>query len=149
MKIDEKLSTIQVEFKAHKSKFNSFGKYNYRSAEDILEALKPFNEKYKVHFTINEHFIDSSNGPVIVSIAKITDSVSGNFVEAKGIAGVEKAGGMQLPQAYGSASSYAKKYSLGNLLLIDDTQDADTMAPQKKQAKASTTKPPANNEFGF
>jgi hypothetical protein len=54
LSLHEKLSKIQVEFKANKSKFNSFGKYNFRSAEDILEALKPYNEKYGVSFTINE-----------------------------------------------------------------------------------------------
>ena len=55
----EKLSKIQIEFKAKKSRFNSFGKYNFRSAEDILEALKPINEKYRVYFPINENFIST------------------------------------------------------------------------------------------
>ena len=57
MNIHEKLSLIQQEFKAKKSRYNSFGKYNFRSAEDILEALKPFNEKYKVYFTVNEKYL--------------------------------------------------------------------------------------------
>ena len=56
MTIHEKLSLIQQEFKAKKSRFNSFGKYNFRSAEDILEALKPFNKKYNVYFTVNEKY---------------------------------------------------------------------------------------------
>jgi len=123
MKISEKLSKIQVEFKSNKSKYNSFGKYNFRSAEDILEALKPFNDKYKVHFTINEKLLTDG---VIKSIAKIIDNESLLSIKATAIVGVDfEQKGMQVPQKYGSASSYGKKYALGNLLLIDDTQDSD------------------------
>ena len=123
--LNEKLSKIQVEFKANKSKFNSFGKYNFRSAEDILEALKPYNEKYGVSFTINESLI-CENPPVLKSTASIIDNNGINFIKAIAIVGVDlQQKGMQVPQQYGSASSYGKKYALGNLLLIDDTQDAD------------------------
>lgn len=121
-----KLSRIQVEFKANKSRYNSFGKYNFRSAEDILEGLKPFNEKYGVYFTINEDYIYSHELPVIISRASIHDAFSENSIEVKAIVGVDlQQKGMQTPQAFGSASSYGKKYALGNLLLIDDTADAD------------------------
>ena len=72
MTLFEKLSAIQVEFKANKSRYNSFGKYNFRSAEDILEGLKPFNEKYKVFFTISEK-IDSGQVPILISTAAIHD----------------------------------------------------------------------------
>jgi hypothetical protein len=121
-----KLSRIQVEFKANKSRYNSFGKYNFRSAEDILEGLKPFNEKYGVYFTINEDYIYSHDLPVIISKAAIHDAFSENSIEVKAIVGVDlQQKGMQTPQAFGSASSYGKKYALGNLLLIDDTADAD------------------------
>jgi len=123
MTIHEKLSLIQTEFKAKKSRYNSFGKYNFRSAEDILEALKPFNKKYNVYFTVNEKYLGDS---VIESTATIFDSEGGNFVPATAIVGVDlNQKGMQVPQQFGSASSYAKKYALGNLLLIDDTQDSD------------------------
>ena len=123
--LNEKLSKIQLEFKANKSKFNSFGKYNFRSAEDILEALKPYNEKYGVSFTINEKLI-CENPPVLKSTAKIIDNNGINEIKAIAIVGVDlQQKGMQVPQQYGSASSYGKKYALGNLLLIDDTQDAD------------------------
>jgi hypothetical protein len=71
MTIYEKLSVIQAEFKAKKSRFNSFGKYNFRSAEDILEALKPFNSKYKVLFTVNEELISTDPLPIIKSTAAI------------------------------------------------------------------------------
>lgn len=123
--LNEKLSKIQVEFKANKSKFNSFGKYNFRSAEDILEALKPFNDKYGVSFTINESLI-CENPPVLKSTASIIDNNGINVIKAIAIVGVDlQQKGMQVPQQFGSASSYGKKYALGNLLLIDDTQDAD------------------------
>ncbi len=134
--LNEKLSKIQVEFKANKSKFNSFGKYNFRSAEDILEALKPYNEKYGVSFTINESLI-CENPPVLKSTASIIDNNGINVIKAIAIVGVDlQQKGMQVPQQYGSASSYGKKYALGNLLLIDDTQDADATNKHDKEVKA-------------
>lgn len=119
--LSKKLSKIQQEFKCKKSAYNSFGKYNFRKAEDILEALKPFNEKYDVYFTVDEELIAPA---VIKSTATISDGE--NAIHANAIVGVDlNQKGMQVPQQYGAASSYAKKYSLGNLLLIDDTQDSD------------------------
>ncbi|MAJ03008.1 MAG: hypothetical protein CMP37_03745 [Rickettsiales bacterium] len=121
----EKLSNIQVEFKAKKSRFNSFGKYNFRSAEDILEALKPINKKYRVYFTVNETFIQAEL-PVIETTATMFDIDDNSKIAAKAIVAVDlNQKGMATPQQFGSASSYAKKYALGNLLLIDDTADAD------------------------
>lgn len=123
MTIHEKLSKIQQEFKAKKSRFNSFGKYNFRSAEDILEALKPFNEKYNVYFKVDETYLGDG---VIESSATAIDAEGGMEITAKAIVGVDfNQKGMQVPQQFGSASSYGKKYALGNLLLIDDTADAD------------------------
>jgi hypothetical protein len=134
LSLHEKLSKIQVEFKANKSKFNSFGKYNFRSAEDILEALKPYNEKYGVSFTINESLI-CENPPVLKSTASIIDNNGINVIKAIAIVGVDlQQKGMQVPQQFGSASSYGKKYALGNLLLIDDTQDADATNTHGKPA---------------
>ena len=124
MELFEKLTLIQTEFKSKKSRFNSFGKYNFRSAEDILEGLKPLITKYKVYFTINEELHFNADGPVIISTATISDGK--NAIQAKAVVGVDmNQKGMQTPQKYGSASSYGKKYALGNLLLIDDTADAD------------------------
>jgi hypothetical protein len=127
LSLNEKLSRIQIEFKANKSRFNSFGKYNFRSAEDILEGLKPFNEKYGVSFTITERLINvGSDLPIMESTATVYDNNGINELSAIAIVGVDlNQKGMQVPQQFGSASSYAKKYALGNLLLIDDTQDAD------------------------
>ena len=126
MNIREKLSKIQEEFKAKKSRFNSFGKYNFRSAEDILEALKPMNTKYKVHFLVKENLTLGNDFPMIHSTASIVDNESGDEILATAIVGVDlNAKGQQMPQRFGAASSYGKKYALGNLLLIDDTADAD------------------------
>jgi hypothetical protein len=127
LSLNEKLSRIQIEFKANKSRFNSFGKYNFRSAEDILEGLKPFNEKYGVSFTITEKLINvGCDLPIMESTATIFDNNGINELSATALVGVDLLQkGMQVPQQFGSASSYAKKYALGNLLLIDDTQDAD------------------------
>jgi|TARA_R110000868_G_scaffold325628_2_gene586477 hypothetical protein len=131
-KLHEKLSAIQTEFKAQKSRFNSFGKYNYRSAEDILEGLKPMNIKYGVYFTISEDVIPGEI-PIIVSTASISDG--SDTISATAIVGVDMIQkGMQVPQAFGSASSYGKKYALGNLLLIDDTADADAINTHNKNS---------------
>lgn len=139
LSLHEKLSRIQVEFKAAKSKFNSFGRYNFRSAEDILEALKPFNEKYGVYFTVSETAGEINNMPIIYSRATVHDTDGVQSVEAMAVVGVDlQQKGMQTPQAFGSASSYGKKYALGNLLLIDDTQDADAT---NTHGKTSTSKP--------
>ena len=125
MHLSEKLSRIQIEFKAEKSKFNKFGNYKFRSAEDILEAIKPINEKYKVYFTINETLINA-NPPIMASVATVFDCESGLSIDCQSVVGIDlEQKGMAMPQRYGSASSYAKKYALGNLLLIDDTADSD------------------------
>jgi hypothetical protein len=135
LSLNEKLSRIQIEFKANKSRFNSFGKYNFRSAEDILEGLKPFNEKYGVSFTITEKLVSwaTDHAPIIESVATIYDNNGINEMCCSAIVGVDlNQKGMQVPQQFGSASSYAKKYALGNLLLIDDTQDADAVNKHDK-----------------
>ena len=123
--LNKKLATIQTKFKSKKSRYNSFGKYYFRSAEDILEATKPFLLDLGVSVTINERLCSYDAGsPVIESTATISDGE--NQIKAMAIVGVDlNQKGMQMPQKYGAASSYAKKYALGNLFLIDDTQDAD------------------------
>lgn len=144
LNLNQKLSLIQKEFKANKSKFNSFGKYNFRSAEDILEALKPFNEKYEVSFIITEELVTNdfvaNTIPMLLSTATILDNNGINEIKATAIVGVDlMQKGMQVPQQFGSASSYGKKYALGNLLLIDDTQDADATNNHGKEVKTETT----------
>ena len=142
MNINEKLATIQTKFKSKKSRFNSFGKYYFRSAEDILESIKPYLLELGVAVTINEELIATDPMPIIKTTAKLLDK-DGMELEAIAIVGVDlNQKGMQTPQQFGSASSYAKKYALGNLLLIDDTQDSDaTNDHGKKKSPALQPKP--------
>ena len=122
MKLNEKLATIQTKFKSKKSRFNSFGKYYFRSAEDILEAIKPYLLEHGVSVVMNEELI--GDDPVIKTTATISDGLEA--ISATAIVGVDlNQKGMQMSQRFGAASSYGKKYALGNLFLIDDTQDSD------------------------
>ena len=124
MTLNDKLATIQTKFKSKKSRFNSFGKYYFRSAEDILEAIKPFNKELGVYVVINEELVSDHTIPVLKTTATLCDGTSS--VSASALVGVDlNQKGMQTPQQFGSASSYGKKYALGNLFLIDDTQDSD------------------------
>ena len=112
MTLNEKLATIQTKFKSKKSRFNSFGKYYFRSAEDILEATKPFLLELGVSVTINEEVLTLFDSvPMIESTATISDGEAS--ISAKAVVGVDLAQkGMQVPQQFGSASSYGKKYAL-------------------------------------
>ena len=133
MTIHEKLALIQTKFKSKKSRFNAFGKYYFRSAEDILESIKPHLLKHGVTVTVNEKLIVDSPVPVIKTTAAIHDAKGSMKVEATAIVGVDlMQKGMQTPQQFGSASSYGKKYALGNLFLIDDTQDSDAVNDHSK-----------------
>ena len=134
MILNEKLATIQTKFKSKKSRFNSFGKYNFRSAEDILEATKPFLLDLGVSVTISESLISTDPFPILESKAVITDGK--DAIHATAVVGIDlDQKGMQMPQKFGSASSYGKKYALGNLFLIDDTQDADHGKAEKAKPK--------------
>ena len=138
MTLQQKLAKIQTEFKSKKSRFNSFGKYYFRSAEDILEAIKPFLLKYGITVTVDEELIVEGPVPVIKTTATIHDE-KGSTLGTSAIVGVDlNQKGMQVPQQFGSASSYGKKYALGNLFLIDDTQDSD--ATNKHGVDAATFK---------
>ena len=122
--LNQKLAVIQTELKAKKSSYNSFGKYYFRKAEDILEAVKPFLLREGVSVRVDEELIHDTP-PVIQSTATISDGE--NSIQAKAVVGVDlNQKGMQTAQQFGAASSYGKKYALGNLFLIDDTADADS-----------------------
>ena len=141
MTINEKLSKIQVEFKSKKSRFNSFGKYHFRSAEDILEATKPFLKELGVTVTVDEELV-SFDPPVMQVTATVSDGK--DTISSKAVVGVDlDQKGMQMPQRYGAASSYGKKYALGNLFLIDDTQDSDAT---NTHGKATAAKQKLTNE---
>jgi len=131
--LNQKLAQIQTELKAKKSSYNSFGKYHFRKAEDILEATKPFLLKHGVTVTINEELIVNDPVPTIKSTATITDGK--DSIHATAIVGVDlNQKGMQTAQQFGAASSYGKKYALGNLFLIDDTQDSDATNDHGKKS---------------
>jgi len=137
MTLNEKLATIQTKFKSKKSRFNSFGKYNFRSAEDILEATKPYLLELGVSVTIIEKLIQSDPFPILESKAIIADGEGA--IHATALVGVDlDQKGMQMPQKFGSASSYGKKYALGNLFLIDDTADSDASNSHGKAPAAKT-----------
>ena len=122
--LNQKLAQIQTELKVKKSSYNSFGKYYFRKAEDILEAVKPFLLKHNVSVTIDEDILATDPVPMLKSTAIISDGE--NQITTTAIVGVDlNQKGMQAAQQFGAASSYGKKYALGNLFLIDDTQDAD------------------------
>ena len=142
--LNEKLAVIQTKLKAKKSSYNSFGKYHFRKAEDILEAVKPFLLREKVSVRVEEELIDTTHVPVIKSTAILSDGA--NSITATAIVGVDLTQkGMQTAQQFGAASSYGKKYALGNLFLIDDTADADSTNSHGKasqlvnKAKANMT----------
>lgn len=150
MKLNEKLAIIQTEFKSKKSRFNSFGKYNFRSAEDILEATKPFLLRLGVSVIVTEELAESDQiFPILKTIATISDG--NDAIHAVAIVGVDlDQKGMQMPQKFGSASSYGKKYALGNLFLIDDTQDADHgKAEPTPKAKLGVSDPAFDKALQF
>ena len=131
--LNQKLSVIQTELKAKKSSYNSFGKYYFRKAEDILEAVKPFLLRESVSVRVDEELIHDTP-PVIQSTATISDGE--NSIKATAVVGVDlQQKGMQTAQQFGAASSYGKKYALGNLFLIDDTADADSTNSHGKAAQ--------------
>jgi len=119
------LVNIQSELKAPKQQFNSFGKYNYRNAEDILEAVKPLLKRFNVTLTITEE--TKEIGGYLVLTSKITLYNGKDSITLSAQAGVNpERKGMDIAQSFGASSSYAKKYALGNLFLLDDTKDADS-----------------------
>ena len=126
MTIYEKLVDIQGRLKAPKNQRNNFGRYNYRSCEDILEAVKPLLTKHKLVLTITDEIInlDNVNYTYVNATARITDGKQEVWVSAQ--AGIDfNRKGMDISQSFGSSSSYARKYALNGLFLIDDTKDAD------------------------
>jgi len=122
--LNQKLAIVQTKLKTKKTSYNAFGKYYFRKAEDILEAVKPFLLEQGVSVTINEEIIATDPVPTLQTTATISDGE--NAISATAVVGVDlNQKGMQTAQQFGAASTYGKKYALGNLLLIDDTEDAD------------------------
>ena len=142
--LNKKLAVIQTELKAKKSSYNSFGKYYFRKAEDILEAVKPFLLREGVSVRVDEELIHDTP-PTIKSTATISDGE--NSITATAIVGVDlQQKGMQTAQQFGAASSYGKKYALGNLFLIDDTADADSTNSGSTASKIVNKAKPKMND---
>lgn len=122
----DRVIAVQTELKAPKGQYNSFGKYSYRNQEDILEAVKPLLAKYNLSLTITDEVKSVEGALPYIESRAILHAPDGN-VEAKAQAGIDpNRKGMDIAQSFGSSSSYARKYALNGLLLIDDTKDADS-----------------------
>lgn len=140
MNIAEKHLLVQTELVVPKNQVNKFANYKFRNSEDILEALKPICKKHKVVVKITETIKEVAGMLYIESTAKMIDTEDvTQQIESVGTAIIDfDAKGMQMPQRTGAASSYAKKYALGNLLMIDDTKDSDATNDHGKSAPASS-----------
>ena len=120
----ENLVKIQNELKVPKQNVNAFGKYKYRSAEDILEAVKPILLKYSTTLTLSDEIIAIGNKVFLKATAKLNETICYGYAE------LAEHKGMSAEQATGTASSYARKYALNGLFLIDETEsDADSQKP--------------------
>lgn len=140
MGIQEKLMNIQYELKCNKSQYNSFGRYAYRSSEDILEAVKPLLYKYKATLVINDDIVLIGDRFYVKATSKITDIETGECVESTAFAREDESQkGMSSSQVTGSVSSYARKYSMNALFAIDDNKDADSTNTHGKEIKPNMT----------
>lgn len=140
MNIYEKLLKVQTELKAPKGQYNSFGEYKYRSCEDILEAVKPLLDKNKLTLTLTDTIVPASETRFYLkATAKVIDIESGETIENTAFAREsDEKKKLDNSQLTGVASSYARKYALNGLLLIDDTKDADTDEFKKQTEKLIT-----------
>lgn len=134
MEFIEKIVAIQSELKAPKGQYNSFGKYNYRSCEDILEGVKPLLAKHGLVLTIQDSIDLIGDRFYVKATVTITDGKEQLSTSAYARESLDKKG-MDASQVTGATSSYARKYALNGLLAIDDTKDADTMDNNKKPAQ--------------
>ena len=135
MTIAEKLSIIQQELIAPKNQYNSFGKYNYRSCEDILEGLKPCLAKVKAAVTVSDDMVLLGDRFYVKATATLWDAESDAHISNTAFAREsEDKKGMDASQVTGATSSYARKYALNGLFCIDDVKDADTRDNRQKEA---------------
>ena len=155
----KELISIQANLKAPKNQTNSFGRYKYRSCEDILEALKPHLLEQDCYITLNDDVIELAGVLMIKASATITNA-DDKSITVHAFAGIDPSKkGMDISQTFGSSSSYARKYALNGLFCIDDTKDADTQnnsaTPTKAPKKANTGARPntktklGNNTAGY
>lgn len=131
----KRIIAIQQELKAPKNQYNSFGKYKYRSCEDILEGVKPLLNKHNLLLTVNDEIVVLNNRFYVKATATIFDDTGAELIHACAYAREEESKkGMDGSQVTGASSSYARKYALNGLFAIDDTKDSDATnnTPQKK-----------------
>lgn len=151
MNVYSKLLKIQSELKSPKSNYNSFGKYSYRSCEDILESLKPLLKENNSTLFISDKIVQIEHRFYIEATATFVDAEKGEKIEVSALAREDETKkGMDLAQITGSVSSYARKYALNGLFCIDDTKDPDSTNEhgKGKQDKPKTPdKPKTNNSF--
>lgn len=141
----QRLKLIQAELKAPKGQYNNFGKYKYRNAEDILEAVKPLLNKYDFTLTINDNVEQVGERYYVRAIVTLTDTLAETANSISSIAYAreeENKKGMDGSQVTGASSSYARKYALNGLFAIDDTKDSDTTntGASKPQGRANASK---------
>lgn len=143
MSVHEKLMKVQSQLKAPKNQFNSFGKYNYRSCEDILEGLKPILAEVGAIVLLYDAIVQVGDRYYVQATAKFVDIESGDSVQTTAFAREDAdKKGMDLAQVTGSVSSYARKYALNGLFCIDDAKDSDaTNQHGKEQPKPTVVKP--------
>lgn len=145
MSLLEKLSIVQSELNAPKTQFNSFGNYNYRNCEDILEAVKPYLKDHKLILKLTDEIVLIGNRYYAKSTAKLTDAETGDSEETFGWAREEETKkGMDSSQITGATTSYARKYALNGLFCIDDNKDSDTTNTHGKE-KVDKPKSNTNN----
>jgi hypothetical protein len=143
----QRLINVQSRLKANKSQYNSFGKYSYRNQEDILESVKPLLAENGLIITLSDEIIgDGFEGNMLIVKATVTVSDGEKSLQVSACAGIDpNRKGMDIAQSFGSSSSYARKYALGGMFLIDDNKDADSTNTHGKGSSASvpTAKPVA------
>ena len=137
----EKLQKIQSQLKCAKTQLNKFGGYNYRSCEDILEAVKPLLDEYGCALTINDEIVMIGDRFYVKATARLHDSKTGGEIAVVSAFAREEESkkGQDSAQVTGATSSYARKYALNGLFCIDDTKDPDTDEYTKQKAKAGKT----------
>lgn len=136
--IYQKLVSIQNELKVNKNQHNDYGNFNYRSAEDILSALKPLLAKEDVTIIMSDEVVVIEGKRYLKAVVKFIDCADGTIIENSALAG-EPQGGKKMDESQltGCASSYARKYALNGLFLLDDNKDADTNEYQKQKSEES------------
>ncbi len=133
----QRLINVQSRLKAPKSQYNSFGKYAYRNQEDILEAVKPLLAENGLIMTVSDEIIGVGELMIVRAVVRVNDGT--DSIEVAACAGIDvNRKGMDIAQSFGASSSYARKYALNGMFLIDDTKDADATNTHGKDAAVAT-----------